>query len=46
MWIEDLKSIKEKVSLVNKYNLAGVSAWEKDQELEGVWKLIKETLDN
>ena len=45
MWIEDLESIKAKVSLVNKYNLAGVSAWEKDQELEGVWEVIKETLE-
>lgn len=46
MWIEDLKSLKEKVSLVNKYDLAGVSAWEKDQESEGTWKMIKETLEN
>ena len=46
IWIEDLKSIEEKVSLVNKYNLAGVAAWEKDQELEGTWELIKETLED
>lgn len=46
MWIEDLRSIKEKVSLVNKYNLAGISAWEKDQEIDEVWKVIKETLEN
>ena len=46
MWIEDLKSLKEKVSLVNKYDLAGVAAWEKDQESEGTWKMIKETLEN
>lgn len=45
MWIEDLKSIEAKVSLVNKYNLAGVAAWEKDQELDGTWKVIKETLE-
>ena len=44
MWIEDLESIKAKVSLVNKYNLAGVSAWEKDQEVDGVWKVINEIL--
>jgi len=46
MWIEDLKSLKEKVSLVNKYDLAGVAAWEKDQEVEGTWDMIKETLEN
>ena len=46
MWIEDLESLKAKVSLVNKYNLAGISAWEKDQELDGTWEMIKETLEN
>lgn len=46
MWIEDLESIKEKVSLVNKYNLAGISAWQKDQELDEVWKVIDDELKN
>ena len=46
MWIEDLESIEAKVSLVTKYNLAGVSAWEKDRELSGTWELIKEKLGN
>ena len=46
MWIEDLKSLKEKVSLVNKYNLAGVAAWEKDQEVDGTWEMIKQELGN
>ncbi len=46
MWIEDLKSLREKVSLVNKYNLAGVSAWEKDQEVDGTWEMIKQELEN
>jgi len=45
MWIEDLESIKAKVSLVNKYNLAGVSAWEKDRESQGTWELIESTLE-
>ena len=44
MWIEDLESIKAKVSLVSKYNLAGVSAWEKDRESSGTWELIKQEL--
>jgi len=46
MWIEDLESIEAKVSLVSKYNLAGVSAWEKDRELPGTWELIKKELGN
>ena len=46
MWIEDLESIKAKVSLVNKYNLAGVAAWEKDQEIDDVWNVINQIIKN
>jgi len=45
MWIEDLDSIREKVGLVDKYNLAGVAAWAKDREDESVWGVIKEELN-
>ena len=44
MWIEDLDSIRAKVGLVGKYNLAGVAAWAKDREDERVWTVIKEEL--
>lgn len=44
MWIEDGNSIKEKVSLVTKYNLAGTSCWKKDMETSNVWTIIKEEL--
>lgn len=44
MWIEDEKSIKEKVELVNKYNLAGTAAWEKDRESANIWTVINQTL--
>ena len=44
MWIEDITSIKAKVSLVNKYNLGGVASWEKDREDEAVWSVIEEEL--
>lgn len=44
IWIEDEKSIEEKVSLVSKYNLAGVSCWEKDREIDTIWKIIDEGL--
>ena len=46
MWIEDANSIKEKVSLVKKYNLAGTAAWEKDRESDDIWKVIYEELKN
>ena len=44
MWIEDGTSIKEKVSLVSKYNLGGTSCWRKDMETSNVWNIIKEGL--
>ncbi len=45
MWIEDAKSIKEKLGLINQYNLAGGAYWEKDRELEEIWNLTKEMLE-
>ena len=45
MWIEDTDSLKEKVSLVKKYNLGGVAAWEKGMETDEVWEVIKEALN-
>lgn len=45
MWIEDGTSIKEKVSLVTKYNLGGTSCWRKDMETSNVWTIIREGLE-
>jgi len=45
MWIEDLESIRAKVGLVHKYDLAGVASWAKDREDERVWVVIKEELN-
>ena len=44
MWIEDINSLKEKLSLINKYNIGGVASWEKDKETQDVWKIIEEEL--
>ena len=46
MWIEDETSIKEKLSLVTEYNLAGVSSWQKGFELDTIWEVIDKELDN
>lgn len=46
MWIEDLDSIKAKLSLVKTYQLGGVAAWEKDREDKKVWTLISTELTN
>ena len=45
MWVEDEKSIKEKIGLANKYKLAGIAFWEKDRETEGLWSVVKEELN-
>ena len=44
MWIEDETSIKNKISLIKTYNLAGCAAWEKDRETENIWQIIAEGL--
>ena len=44
MWIEDIKSLKEKVSLITNYKLGGVASWEKGMETDEVWELFKEAL--
>ena len=45
VWIEDAKSLALKVELANKYELAGVAAWRKGFEKEGIWSTIQLALD-
>ena len=44
MWVEDEKSIREKLNLINQYELAGGAFWEKDRETENIWNITKEVL--
>ena len=44
VWMEDEQSLKYKLELVKKYNLVGGAFWRKGQEIDSVWKLIKENL--
>ncbi|MFR8104398.1 MAG: glycosyl hydrolase family 18 protein [Clostridia bacterium] len=44
MWIEDIDSLKAKLSLIKEKNLGGVASWSKDREPEEVWPTIKEAL--
>lgn len=44
IWIEDSKSIKYKLELINTYNLAGAAYWEKDRESDDIWNLAQEVL--
>ena len=45
MWIEDEKSLKEKISLINSNKLGGVASWEKGMETDNFWTFLKENLD-
>ena len=44
IWIEDIESLKAKVSLITENNLAGVASWQKGMETEEFWKMLKEEL--
>ena len=44
IWIEDLDSLKEKISLTTKNNLAGIASWQKGMETDDVWAMIKQEL--
>lgn len=44
VWLEETKSIAEKVKLAGKYNLAGVAAWKLGFENSAVWQVIMDNL--
>lgn len=44
IWIEDEKSIEEKLKLINTYELAGGAFWEKDRETDSIWNLAESKL--
>lgn len=44
VWIEDKTSIKARLDLVEKYDLAGVASWSKTFETSDIWEFIEENL--
>lgn len=44
IWIEDMDSLKAKISLVHENKLAGIGSWQKGMESDDVWGMIKEEL--
>lgn len=44
LWIEDATSIANRADIVTKYNLAGITAWQKGFETEDIWQVLKEKL--
>lgn len=45
IWIEDIDSLKAKISLITENNLAGVASWQKDMELDEVWSILKQEMN-
>lgn len=44
IWLEDENSIRRKVQLANKYNIAGIASWRKGYEKSAVWNVIDSVL--
>lgn len=45
MWLEDEKSIAEKVKVAHEYELAGTAAWKLGLEQAAVWKVIQKYIN-
>lgn len=45
IWLEDEVSMKARIELVKKYDLAGVGSWRRGYEVPAIWDLIKKTLE-
>ncbi len=44
LWLEDQTSIGARADIVNNYNLAGITAWQKGLETEEIWNVIKDKI--
>ena len=44
VWLEDLRSMEEKLTVYHRYNLGGVAFWQKYLALPGMWDLVYENL--
>jgi spore germination protein YaaH len=42
MWLEDITSMRSRLELVEKYNLAGLAAWRRGLEKPEIWNLISD----
>lgn len=45
MWIDNNDALKEKIELINKYDLAGIASWRWGFEDKDTWELIDKTMD-
>lgn len=44
IWLEDVKSLEYKISLIHKYDLAGVASWRKGFESPDIWVSLNKVL--
>ena len=44
IWLEDAKSLEEKMRVISQNQLAGVAGWKLGLETEDVWPVISENL--
>ncbi len=45
IWMEDAESLKEKLSVMNRYGIAGVAHWKLGLETNDVWEVIGEYMN-
>jgi len=45
IWIEDETSLRARLELVKKYDLAGIAAWRRGFETADVWPMIRDVLE-
>ena len=45
IWMEDAESLKEKLSVMKRYGIAGVAEWKLGLETEDVWTVIGEYMN-
>jgi spore germination protein YaaH len=46
VWLEDPLSMRQRLELVNRYQLAGVAGWRRGFEKSEIWELIEEVLSD
>jgi spore germination protein YaaH len=45
IWLEDETSVKARIELVKKYDLAGVASWRRGYETPNIWNVIQSSLE-
>ena len=46
LWLENTRSIGEKMNIFHKYDLAGIACWKRLLETEDVWDMIEQALED